>query len=171
MVDIPAHLTPHDIGDQFTISTWLKTIHYQNQQVILSVTRNQRLARLSFTLLTTNSSLVFVLQRQPHYVPCSTCCSSAFHYHARIFDMQWHDIAVLVHGCRVQVFIDGSLRRKEKEEETRDNSKEKLCLFSRCTVGAKWSDKEKGYTSFFKGQLSETVLQPYKAAVTEPVVK
>lgn len=157
-VDLPDNVVPEDIGDKFTISTWIKTGLSKGRQTIISNTDKERLDRVHFSLSTSGSKLLFVHRREAIHASRDLYCNSEFQYKPAIFDSEWHHILVVADGCTAMLYIDGVHYAPVVSEP--DWTLHKSNLKNRLTVGARYLAKEGIYTDKFNGYLSGLAVRP-----------
>ena len=157
-VDIPDNVLPDDIGDKFTISTWIKTGLSKGRQTIVANTDKERLDRVHFSLSTSGTKLLFVHRREAIHASRDLYCNAEFQYKPAIFDSQWHHILVIAEGCAAKMYVDGEHYAPVVTEP--DWTLHKSNLKNKVTVGARYLAKEGGYTEKFNGYLSGLAIRP-----------
>lgn len=157
-VEIPENVVPDDIGDKFTISTWIKMNKAKGQQTIIANTDKERLDRVHFSLSTSGAKLLFVHRREAIHASRDLYCNAEFQYKPEIFDFMWHHIAVIVDGCSAKLYIDGV--HQQPVISIPDWTLHKSTMKNMLTVGARYLAKEKVYSEKFSGYLSGLVIKP-----------
>ena len=157
-VEIPEGVVPEDIGDKFTISTWVKMSLSKGRQTIIANTDKERLDRVYFALSTSGTKLLFEHRREAIHASRDLYCNASFQYKPSIFDSQWHHIVVIADGCSAKLFIDGE--HLQPVITTPDWTLHKSKLKNRLSIGARYLAKEGVYTEKFTGYLSGLVIRP-----------
>lgn len=157
-IDIPDNVVPEDIGDKFTISTWIKTGLSKGRQTIISNTDKERLDRVHFSLSTSGTKILFVHRREAIHASRDLYCNAEFQYKPAIFDSQWHHIVVIADGCAAKLYVDGE--HQPPAISTPDWTLHKSNLKNRLSVGARFLAKEGVYSEKFTGYLSGLVIRP-----------
>lgn len=157
-VDIPENVLPEDIGDKFTISTWIKTAVAKGRQTIITSTDKERLDRVHFSLSISGTKLLFVHRPEANHASRDLYCKTDFQYKPAIFDSEWHHILVVAAGCDAKLYIDGKHHTPVVTESDWTLHKSKLKI--KLTVGARYLAKEKIYTENFSGYLSGLAIRP-----------
>ena len=156
--EIPDDVVPDDIGDKFTISTWVKVGLSKGRQTILANTDKERLDRVHFSLSTSGTKLLFVHRRESIHASRDLYCNAEFQYKPAIFDAEWHHITVVADGCAAKLFIDGV--HQSPVVSTPDWTLHKSNLKNRLSVGARYLAKEGVYSEKFTGYLSGLAIRP-----------
>ena len=157
-VEIPDGVVPEDIGDKFTISTWVKMGLSKGRQTIIANTDKERLDRVHFALSTSGTKLLFVHRREAIHASRDLYCNAEFQYKPSIFDSQWHHIVVIANGCAAKLFIDGE--HQQPVVATPDWTLHKSTLKNRLSIGARYLAKEGVYSEKFTGYLAGLVIRP-----------
>jgi hypothetical protein len=160
VAEIPSNVIPEDLGEQFTISTWIKTKAQKGKQIIVAKTDETTHNRIHFAIIKNKNRLVVVHRLEPNSGSRDDYCKFDFHYLPKIFDMKWHHLTVVVAGCDVKLFVDG---QAEPSFDTDSNYRmHKSHIPTRLVVGAHWLGKEQSYTGYFNGYLSGLSIRPKK---------
>lgn len=157
-IDIPENVLPEDIGNKFTISTWIKTGVSKGRQTILAGTDKERLDRVHFSLSISGTKLLFVHRPEANHASRDLYCKTDFQYKPAIFDSEWHHIVMIADGCNAKLYIDGKHHTPLFTESDWTLHKSKLKI--RLTVGARYLAKENVYTENFSGYLSGLAIRP-----------
>ena len=157
-IDIPENVLPEDIGNKFTISTWIKTGVSKGRQTILASTDKERLDRVHFSLSISGTKLLFVHRPEANHASRDVYCKTDFQYKPAIFDSEWHHIVMIADGCNAKLYIDGKHHTPLFTESDWTLHKSKLKI--RLTVGARYLAKENVYTENFSGYLSGLAIRP-----------
>ena len=157
-VEIPDNVVPEDIGDKFTISTWVKMGISKKRQTIIANTDKERLDRVHFSLSTYGTKLLFVHRREAIHASRDLYCNAEFQYKPSIFDSEWHHIVVIADGCAAKLYIDGV--HQSPVLATPDWTLHNSNLKNRMSVGARFLAKERIYSEKFTGYLSGLVIKP-----------
>lgn len=167
-VEIPEDVLPDDIGDKFTISTWIKVAKSKGRQTIVANTDKERLDRVHFSLSTYGSRLIFVHRREAIHAERDVYCNAEFQYKPAIFDNKWHHILVVADGCATKMYVDGEHYAAVVTEA--DRTLHNSNLKNKVTVGARYLAKEGVYTNRFTGYLSGLAIRP-KTTLDEQVLR
>lgn len=157
-VDVPENVLPEDIGNKFTISTWIKTGISKSHQYILAGTDKERLDRVHFSLSISGTKLLFVHRPEASHASRDLYCKTDYQYKPAIFDSEWHHILVVANGCKAKLYIDGKHHTPVETES--DWTLHKSKLKTKLTVGARYLAKEEIYTERFSGYLSGLAIRP-----------
>lgn len=157
-VDVPENVLPEDIGNKFTISTWIKTGISKSHQYILAGTDKERLDRVHFSLSISGTKLLFVHRPEANHASRDLYCKTDYQYKPAIFDSEWHHILVVANGCKAKLYIDGKHHTPVETESDWTLHKSKLKI--KFTVGARYLAKEEIYTEHFSGYLSGLAIRP-----------
>lgn len=157
-MDIPDEVLPDDIGDKFTISTWIKVAKSKGRQTIVANTDKERLDRVHFSLSLYGSKLIFLHKREAIHANRDVYCNAEFQYKPAIFDDKWHHILVIADGCATKMYVDGEHYAAviTEADRTLHNSN----LKNKVTVGARYLAKEGVYTDRLTGYLSGLTIRP-----------
>lgn len=160
VAEVPREVIPEDLGEQFTVSTWIKTRAQKGKQIIVAKTDKKTHNRIHFAVLKNKNRVVVVHRLEANRGSRDDYCKSDFHYKPKIFDMKWHHLTVVVDGCNVKLFVDG---QAEPSFVTDSNYRmHNSHIPTRLVVGAHWLGKENSYTQFFSGSLSGLSIRPKK---------
>ena len=163
-VELPPKAFPSDIGNQFTLSLWVKTAEKRGKQAIFATGDKTRLDRIHLAIMTKGKQLLFT-HRQGPGASRDLFCKSHFHYKPNIFDKQWHHLAFVVDGCSTKLYVDGEYTTATAIDS--NWTLHKSTIPSVTVVGAHWLAKEKTYTQFFTGAISGLAIRPQKTTTKQ----
>ncbi|KAM4556801.1 calsyntenin-2-like [Fundulus diaphanus] len=162
--NVPAHVVPQNLTDQFTIATWMK--HGPSpglraeKETILCNSDKTEMNRHHYSLYVHNCRLVFLLRRD--FTLIDSYRPAEFHWKLeQICDKEWHYYVINVEFPAVTLFVDGVTY--EPYLVTDDWPIHSSKIDTQLTVGACWQGGEVAtprFTQYFHGSLSGLTIRP-----------
>ncbi|XP_031136906.1 calsyntenin-2 [Sander lucioperca] len=162
--NVPDHVVPQNLTDQFTIATWMK--HGPSpglraeKETLLCNSDKTEMNRHHYSLYVHNCRLVFLLRRD--FTQVDTFRPAEFHWKLeQICDKEWHYYVINVEFPAVTLFVDGVTY--EPYLVTDDWPIHTAKIDTQLTVGACWQGGEVGtprFTQYFRGSLSGLTIRP-----------
>uniref|UniRef100_M4AWW2 Calsyntenin-2 n=1 Tax=Xiphophorus maculatus TaxID=8083 RepID=M4AWW2_XIPMA len=162
--NVPFHVVPQNLTDQFTIATWMK--HGPSpglraeKETILCNSDKTEMNRHHYSLYVHNCRLVFLLRRD--FTQIDTFRPAEFHWKLeQICDKEWHYYVINVEFPAVTLFVDGVTY--EPYLVTDDWPIHSSKIDTQLTVGACWQGGEVAtprFTQYFHGSLSGLTIRP-----------
>uniref|UniRef100_A0A3Q2EAA8 Calsyntenin-2 n=1 Tax=Cyprinodon variegatus TaxID=28743 RepID=A0A3Q2EAA8_CYPVA len=162
--NVPDHVVPQNLTDQFTIATWMK--HGPSpglraaKETILCNSDKTEMNRHHYSLYVHNCRLVFLLRRD--FTQIDTYRPAEFHWKLeQICDKEWHYYVINVEFPAVTLFVDGVTY--EPYLVTDDWPIHSSKIDTQLTVGACWQGGEVAtprFTQYFHGSLSGLTIRP-----------
>uniref|UniRef100_A0A8P4K6N8 Calsyntenin-2 n=1 Tax=Dicentrarchus labrax TaxID=13489 RepID=A0A8P4K6N8_DICLA len=162
--NVPDHVVPQNLTDQFTIATWMK--HGPSpglraeKETLLCNSDKTEMNRHHYSLYVHNCRLVFLLRRD--FTQVDTFRPAEFHWKLeQICDKEWHYYVINVEFPAVTLFVDGVTY--EPYLVTDDWPIHTSKIDTQLTVGACWQGGEVAtprFTQYFHGSLSGLTIRP-----------
>ncbi|XP_051944371.1 calsyntenin-2 isoform X1 [Hippocampus zosterae] len=162
--NVPDHVVPQNLTDQFTIATWMK--HGPSpglraeKETLLCNSDKTEMNRHHYSLYIHNCRLVFLLRRD--FSQLDTFRPAEFHWKLeQICDKEWHYYVINVEFPAVTLFVDGVTY--EPYLVTDDWPIHASKIDTQLTVGACWEGGEVAtprFTQYFHGSLSGLTIRP-----------
>ncbi|XP_057713272.1 calsyntenin-2 [Corythoichthys intestinalis] len=162
--NIPDHVVPQNLTDQFTIATWMK--HGPSpglraeKETLLCNSDKTEMNRHHYSLYIHNCRLVFLLRRD--FSQLDTFRPAEFHWKLeQICDKEWHYYVINVEFPAVTLFVDGVTY--EPYLVTDDWPIHASEIDTQLTLGACWQGGEVAtprFTQYFHGSLSGLTIRP-----------
>uniref|UniRef100_A0A3P8VY70 Calsyntenin-2 n=1 Tax=Cynoglossus semilaevis TaxID=244447 RepID=A0A3P8VY70_CYNSE len=162
--NVPDHVVPQNLTDQFTIATWMK--HGPSpglraeKETLLCNSDKTEMNRHHYSLYVHNCRLVFLLRRD--FTQVDTFRPAEFHWKLeQICDKEWHYYVINVEFPAVTLFVDGVTY--EPYLVTDDWPIHASKIDTQLTVGACWQGGEVAtprFTQYFRGSLSGLTIRP-----------
>uniref|UniRef100_A0AAQ4R2R3 Calsyntenin-2 n=1 Tax=Gasterosteus aculeatus aculeatus TaxID=481459 RepID=A0AAQ4R2R3_GASAC len=162
--NVPHHVVPQNLTDQFTIATWMK--HGPSpglraeKETLLCNSDKTEMNRHHYSLYVHNCRLVFLLRRD--FTQVDTFRPAEFHWKLeQICDKEWHYYVINAEFPAVTLFVDGVTY--EPYLVTDDWPIHTAKIDTQLTVGACWQGGEVGtprFTQYFHGSLSGLTIRP-----------
>uniref|UniRef100_A0A3Q2YJ22 Calsyntenin-2 n=1 Tax=Hippocampus comes TaxID=109280 RepID=A0A3Q2YJ22_HIPCM len=162
--NVPDHVVPQNLTDQFTIATWMK--HGPSpglraeKETLLCNSDKTEMNRHHYSLYIHNCRLVFLLRRD--FSQLDTFRPAEFHWKLeQICDKEWHYYVINVEFPAVTLFVDGVTY--EPYLVTDDWPIHASKIDTQLTVGACWQGGEVAtprFTQYFHGSLSGLTIRP-----------
>uniref|UniRef100_A0A8C6SW70 Calsyntenin-2 n=1 Tax=Neogobius melanostomus TaxID=47308 RepID=A0A8C6SW70_9GOBI len=160
--NIPGHVVPQNLTDQFTIATWMK--HGPSpglraeKETLLCNSDKTEMNRHHYSLYVHNCRLVFLLRRD--FSQVDTFRPAEFHWKLeQICDKEWHYYVINVEFPAVTLFVDGVTF--EPYLVTDDWPIHASNIDTQLTVGACWQGPYSGPDLYyFHGSLSGLTIRP-----------
>uniref|UniRef100_A0A3Q3A669 Calsyntenin-2 n=1 Tax=Kryptolebias marmoratus TaxID=37003 RepID=A0A3Q3A669_KRYMA len=162
--NVPDHVVPQNLTDQFTIATWMK--HGPSpglraeKETILCNSDKTEMNRHHYSLYVHNCRLVFLLRRD--FTQIDTFRPAEFHWKLeQICDKEWHYYVINVEFPAVTLFVDGVTY--EPYLVTDDWPIHSSKIDTQLTVGACWQGgvvATSRFTQYFHGSLSGLTIRP-----------
>uniref|UniRef100_A0A665UZ72 Calsyntenin-2 n=1 Tax=Echeneis naucrates TaxID=173247 RepID=A0A665UZ72_ECHNA len=162
--NVPDHVVPQNLTDQFTIATWMK--HGPSpglraeKETLLCNSDKTEMNRHHYSLYVHNCRLVFLLRRD--FTQVDTFRPAEFHWKLeQICDKEWHYYVINVEFPAVTLFVDGVTY--EPYLVTDDWPIHASKIDTQLTVGACWQGGEvvtPRFTQYFRGSLSGLTIRP-----------
>uniref|UniRef100_A0A4W6F637 Calsyntenin-2 n=1 Tax=Lates calcarifer TaxID=8187 RepID=A0A4W6F637_LATCA len=162
--NVPDHVVPQNLTDQFTIATWMK--HGPSpglraeKETLLCNSDKTEMNRHHYSLYVHNCRLVFLLRRD--FTQVDTFRPAEFHWKLeQICDKEWHYYVINVEFPAVTLFVDGVTY--EPYLVTDDWPIHASKIDTQLTVGACWQGGEVAtprFTQYFHGSLSGLTIRP-----------
>uniref|UniRef100_A0AAQ4NWK1 Calsyntenin-2 n=1 Tax=Gasterosteus aculeatus aculeatus TaxID=481459 RepID=A0AAQ4NWK1_GASAC len=167
--NVPHHVVPQNLTDQFTIATWMK--HGPSpglraeKETLLCNSDKTEMNRHHYSLYVHNCRLVFLLRRD--FTQVDTFRPAEFHWKLeQICDKEWHYYVINAEFPAVTLFVDGVTY--EPYLVTDDWPIHTAKIDTQLTVGAcwqegVWGEEEAGdslFTQYFHGSLSGLTIRP-----------
>uniref|UniRef100_A0A8C7ZEI5 Calsyntenin-2 n=1 Tax=Oryzias sinensis TaxID=183150 RepID=A0A8C7ZEI5_9TELE len=162
--NVPDHVVPQNLTDQFTIATWMKHgpspgLRAEKETLLCSSDKTE-MNRHHYSLYVHNCRLVFLLRRD--FTQIDTFRPAEFHWKLdQICDKEWHYYVINVEFPAVTLFVDGVTY--EPYLVTDDWPIHASKIDTQLTVGACWQGGEvetPRYTQYFHGSLSGLTIRP-----------
>uniref|UniRef100_A0A669BIT3 Calsyntenin-2 n=1 Tax=Oreochromis niloticus TaxID=8128 RepID=A0A669BIT3_ORENI len=157
--NVPDHVVPQNLTDQFTIATWMKHgpspgLRAEKETLLCKMNRHH------YSLYVHNCRLVFLLRRD--FTQLDTFRPAEFHWKLeQICDKEWHYYVINVEFPAVTLFVDGVTY--EPYLVTDDWPIHASKIDTQLTVGACWQGGEVAtprFTQYFRGSLSGLTIRP-----------
>uniref|UniRef100_A0A7N8XCL1 Calsyntenin-2 n=1 Tax=Mastacembelus armatus TaxID=205130 RepID=A0A7N8XCL1_9TELE len=162
--NVPDHVVPQNLTDQFTIATWMK--HGPSpglraeKETLLCNSDKTEMNRHHYSLYVHNCRLVLLLRRD--FTQVDTFRPAEFHWKLeQICDKEWHYYVINVEFPAVTLFVDGVTY--EPYLVTDDWPIHTSKIDTQLTVGACWQGGEVAtprFTQYFHGSLSGLTIRP-----------
>uniref|UniRef100_A0AAX7SRX0 Calsyntenin-2 n=1 Tax=Astatotilapia calliptera TaxID=8154 RepID=A0AAX7SRX0_ASTCA len=162
--NVPDHVVPQNLTDQFTIATWMKHgpspgLRAEKETLLCSSDKTE-MNRHHYSLYVHNCRLVFLLRRD--FTQLDTFRPAEFHWKLeQICDKEWHYYVINVEFPAVTLFVDGVTY--EPYLVTDDWPIHASKIDTQLTVGACWQGGEVAtprFTQYFRGSLSGLTIRP-----------
>uniref|UniRef100_A0A8C7ZHS5 Calsyntenin-2 n=1 Tax=Oryzias sinensis TaxID=183150 RepID=A0A8C7ZHS5_9TELE len=167
--NVPDHVVPQNLTDQFTIATWMKHgpspgLRAEKETLLCSSDKTE-MNRHHYSLYVHNCRLVFLLRRD--FTQIDTFRPAEFHWKLdQICDKEWHYYVINVEFPAVTLFVDGVTY--EPYLVTDDWPIHASKIDTQLTVGACWQERggesrrvtTPRYTQYFHGSLSGLTIRP-----------
>uniref|UniRef100_A0A7N6BMX0 Calsyntenin-2 n=1 Tax=Anabas testudineus TaxID=64144 RepID=A0A7N6BMX0_ANATE len=168
--NVPDHVVPQNLTDQFTIATWMKHgpspgVRAEKETLLCNSDKTE-MNRHHYSLYVHNCRLVFLLRRD--FTQVDTFRPAEFHWKLeQICDKEWHYYVINVEFPAVTLFVDGVTY--EPYLVTDDWPIHTSKIDTQLTVGACWqgtnTEREKSiatprFTQYFHGSLSGLTIRP-----------
>ncbi|KAF6727649.1 Calsyntenin-2 [Oryzias melastigma] len=170
--NVPDHVVPQNLTDQFTIATWMKHgpspgLRAEKETLLCSSDKTE-MNRHHYSLYVHNCRLVFLLRRD--FTQIDTFRPAEFHWKLdQICDKEWHYYVINVEFPAVTLFVDGVTY--EPYLVTDDWPIHASKIDTQLTVGACWQGQcqlvmacgeveTPRYTQYFHGSLSGLTIRP-----------
>uniref|UniRef100_A0A3Q4I5D3 Calsyntenin-2 n=1 Tax=Neolamprologus brichardi TaxID=32507 RepID=A0A3Q4I5D3_NEOBR len=162
--NLPDHVVPQNLTDQFTIATWMKHgpspgLRAEKETLLCSSDKTE-MNRHHYSLYVHNCRLVFLLRRD--FTQLDTFRPAEFHWKLeQICDKEWHYYVINVEFPAVTLFVDGVTY--EPYLVTDDWPIHASKIDTQLTVGACWQGGEVAtprFTQYFRGSLSGLTIRP-----------
>uniref|UniRef100_A0A669CXC6 Calsyntenin-2 n=1 Tax=Oreochromis niloticus TaxID=8128 RepID=A0A669CXC6_ORENI len=156
--NVPDHVVPQNLTDQFTIATWMKHgpspgLRAEKETLLCSSDKTE-MNRHHYSLYVHNCRLVFLLRRD--FTQLDTFRPAEFHWKLeQICDKEWHYYVINVEFPAVTLFVDGVTY--EPYLVTDDWPIHASKIDTQLTVGACWQGQ---FTQYFRGSLSGLTIRP-----------
>ncbi|KAK7486162.1 hypothetical protein BaRGS_00022628 [Batillaria attramentaria] len=169
-VEVPAGHFDHELGDHFTISTWMKhdfpeggpvTGHHSApKEHILCMSDGEGMNRHHYALWVHGEKLVFLLRREAKKaIDMDKFKPAEFRWHIpQINDNEWHHYAISVDFPEVRLYLDGNLLLTDDSNfEVIDDwplHKTSKVIDTKLVVGACWQGAQLTFKDYFRGYLA-----------------
>ncbi|KAM8838502.1 calsyntenin-2 [Synchiropus picturatus] len=162
--NVPDHVVPQNLTDQFTIATWMKHgpslgLRAEKETLLCNSDKTET-NRHHYSLYVHNCRLVFLLRRD--FTQVDTFRPAEFHWKLeQICDKEWHYYVINVEFPSVTLFVDGVTF--EPYLVTDDWPIHTAKTDTQLTVGACWQGgmvETPRFTQFFHGSLSGLTIRP-----------
>ncbi|XP_034038356.1 calsyntenin-2-like [Thalassophryne amazonica] len=162
--NVPDHVVPQNLTDQFTIATWMKHgpssgLRAEKETLLCSSDKTE-MNRHHYSLYVHNCRLVFLLRRD--FTRVDTFRPAEFHWKLeQICDKEWHYYVINVEFPAVTLFVDGVTY--EPYLVTDDWPVHSSKIDTQLTIGACWQGGEVAiprFTQYFHGSLSGLTIRP-----------
>lgn len=185
-VEVPAGHLDHELGDHFTISTWMKHDfpeggprrghHSAPKEHVLCMSDGEDMNRHHYALWVHGEKLVFLLRQEAKKaVDMDKFKPAEFRWHIpQISDNEWHHYAISVDFPEVRLYVDGNLLLTDSSNfEVIDDwplHKTSRVKDTKLVVGACWQGAQLTFKDYFHGYLAGLSLLKGKTE-SERVIK
>lgn len=169
-VEVPAGHLDHELGDHFTISTWMKhdfpegytpsAHHSAPKEHILCMSDGEGMNRHHYALWVHGEKLVFLLRQEAtRAADMDKFKPAEFRWHIpQVNDNEWHHYAISVDFPEVRLYLDGNLLLTDDSNyEVIDDwplHKTSKVRDTKLVVGACWQGAQMSFKDYFRGYLA-----------------